>query len=262
MIAQAFKIVSGSWLTVVMKQQLEVYLSSLRDDLLISRITRKRLAQLDQVECTVLPQGWAEEVEHWLAGRDVTVRPGERGTSVVAGTVSTAGGARLTQRLTQVAGWLAETGDTRTKHVLRSVVLGMLADPGTVDNLYARVCAHRAGQDLLDFDPLAAPPSGGPLPATVLYVHHEPDSRCWSLDGGRRPRPPATCRAGATTGSRPSPTGELRPSPPASGSGPAPPASTTSSPQAPPHRCGNGSVLPGPVALTPESSCCGDARRQ
>jgi len=32
-----------------------VYLSSLRDDLLISRITRKRLALLDQVECTVLP---------------------------------------------------------------------------------------------------------------------------------------------------------------------------------------------------------------
>ena len=61
--------------------------------------------------------------------------------------------------------------------MLRSVVLGMLADPGTVDNLYARVCAHRAGQDLLDFDPLAAPPSGCPLPATVLYVHHEPDSR-------------------------------------------------------------------------------------
>ncbi|MGI8953758.1 MAG: hypothetical protein ACR2FL_04145 [Nocardioidaceae bacterium] len=158
-----------------MKQQLGVCLSSLRDDLLISRITRKRLAQLlDQVECTVLPAGVAEEVEHWLAGRDVTVRPGERGTSVVAGTVSTADGARLTQRLTQVAGWLAETGDTRTKHVLRSVALGMLADPGTVDNLYARVCAHRAGQDLLDFDPLAAPPSGGPLPATVLYVHYDP----------------------------------------------------------------------------------------
>jgi len=31
-IAQAFKIISGAWLTVVMKQQLEVYLSSLRYD--------------------------------------------------------------------------------------------------------------------------------------------------------------------------------------------------------------------------------------
>jgi len=30
--AQAFKIINCSWLTVAMKQQLEVYLSSLRDD--------------------------------------------------------------------------------------------------------------------------------------------------------------------------------------------------------------------------------------
>jgi len=156
---------------------------------LISRITRKRLVQLlDQVECTVLPAVVAEDVEHWLAGRDVTVRPGERGTSVVAGTVSTADGARLTQRLTQVAGWVAEMGDTRTKHVLRSVALGMLADPGTVDNLYARVCAHRAGQDLLDFDPLAAPPSGCPLPATCCTSTTNP-----------------TCGAGPWTATAPSP---------------------------------------------------------
>ena len=136
----------------------------------------------------MLPAVVAEDVEHWLAGRDVTVRPGERGTSVVAGTVSTADGARLTQRLTQVAGWVAEMGDTRTKHVLRSVALGMLADPGTVDNLYARVCAHRAGQDLLDFDPLAAPPSGCPLPATCCTSTTNP-----------------TCGAGPWTATAPSP---------------------------------------------------------
>ncbi|MEJ7757051.1 MAG: hypothetical protein WKF83_12755 [Nocardioidaceae bacterium] len=70
--------------------------------------------------------------------------------------------------------------------MLHSVALGMLADPGMLDDLYARVCAHRAGQDLLDLDlsdvapsdldPLAPAPSGHPLPATVLYVHHEPDT--------------------------------------------------------------------------------------
>ena len=179
----------------------EVLLEGVRGGVpLVARITRKRLQQvLDQVEMTVLPEGVAEEIEHWLAARDVTIRPGERGTSVLSGTVSTADGARLTHRLTQVADWWVELGDTRTRSVLRSVALGMLADPGMLDNLYARVCAHRAGQDLLDLDlsdvapsdldPLAPAPSGHPLPATVLYVHHEPDTTerkpggCWSLDG-------------------------------------------------------------------------------
>jgi len=55
----------------------EVLLEGVRGGVpLVARITRKRLQQvLDQVEMTVLSEGVAEEIEHWLAARDVTIRP-------------------------------------------------------------------------------------------------------------------------------------------------------------------------------------------
>lgn len=169
-------------------------------DPLISRITRKRLAQLlEQFQNTAdadAAASVADEVAHWLSQRDINIRPGEAGTSVIGGSLSTADGERLTQRLSQVASWLRELGDTRTLHELCSVAMGMLADTGTVDNLYDRVCAFRAGQDLLDHDPLAPPESRRPVPATVVYVHHQP-----------APTQPADDASGAPSGHAPAASG-------------------------------------------------------
>src|SRR5699024_9084802 len=163
---------------------------------LLARLSRRRLDEvIDQVVDAEDPEQGEDEVADALNNRDVSIRPGSRGTSDISGSLSSADGTRLEQRLAQVVGWLIELGDDRPQKVLRSVALGMLADPGTLDELWARVRAHRTGQHNDSDDGSTAPgrfgpvPSRspaswrGPVPETVLYLHLDRANGSWSLDG-------------------------------------------------------------------------------
>lgn len=155
-------------------------------DPLVARMSRKRLNHLiAQIVGVEGPDSAEEQVAAALAGRDVTIRPGPAGVADLSGSLSEADGARLQQRLAQVVGWLGELSDTRSKRVRRSVALGMLADPTGLDQLYARVQAHRRRQNNPGHggDNDRDDSSTAPVPATVLYIHYDRASQTWSLDG-------------------------------------------------------------------------------
>lgn len=57
----------------------------------------------------------------------------------------------------------------------------MLADPGSIERLYAEVHAIRTGQIPLSADTTAG--AAGPLPSTTLDAHHDRSSQTWSLEG-------------------------------------------------------------------------------
>ena len=152
---------------------------------LIVRLTRKRLQHLlDQILMVEDPDRAEATIADMLAARDVSIRPGGPGVADISGSLSAADGARLQQRLAQLVGWMVELGDTRTKAVLRSVALGMLAEPGLGERLHARICAHRRVDSDTDTDgPEDARRPTAPLPATVLYAHFDRGTGTWSLDG-------------------------------------------------------------------------------
>src|SRR5699024_9990338 len=120
--------------------------------------------------------------------RNVSMRPGERGVSELFGTLSSGDGQRLAQRLAQVVGWMKALGDDRPKSVLRSVALGMLADPGTVEALRSRVHALTPPNTHTPQTP-QTPPAQTPPPQTPPTPRQ---ARC--------PPPRCTCTSTASPG--------------------------------------------------------------
>jgi hypothetical protein len=170
---------------------------------LVARGTRKLSASVAaQVESEVLPQlatvttvrvkklvaaaviaadpAQADQTHQDAAGQcEVTIGPSVNGVSGVYGCLETPGAIRLDARVDQVADWLIELGDERPKTVLRAAALALLADPGEVQRLWRRVCAHRAGTQTPSADAV-------PVPATTLYVHHRRDAdgtTRWEAEG-------------------------------------------------------------------------------
>lgn len=127
------------------------------------------------------------------------------GATDLAARLATPDAARLDRRLDEVAGWLADAGDTRPRPVLRAVALGLLADPG----LLAMLADPGTSAD--DAEPTHPPPDDqlpgdhgaavrtvagiGGLPAdllarfasltsTVLYVHLDRSTDTWCEERG------------------------------------------------------------------------------
>ncbi|MFY0409634.1 DUF222 domain-containing protein [Solicola sp. PLA-1-18] len=160
------------------------------DHPLVARMSRRRLEDLVEQACDAAEPDEAEDRVAWaLAHRDVKIDTGdEPGIAEVRARVSTTDGARLDLRLRQVVGWLVKVGDTRSTAELRAVALGMLADHGRVEALWGQVQTHRAGEATQPDEAQAAIPTG-PMPATVLFVHHDASTRTWSVDRARASDP-------------------------------------------------------------------------
>ncbi|UYM07706.1 HNH endonuclease signature motif containing protein [Solicola gregarius] len=144
---------------------------------LIARVGMGRVQQiLDQIRIVEDPDDPENQRNENSARRSVSIW-GDDGVARISGTLSLDDGKRLDQRLDQIVESLRFLGDNRPHGILRSVALGMLDEPDSLDNLYHQVQAARADQ-----------PGDGGSPErsrrarrsgsrhTVLYVHFD---RCW-----------------------------------------------------------------------------------
>ncbi|UYM06450.1 HNH endonuclease signature motif containing protein [Solicola gregarius] len=165
---------------------------------LIARVGMGRVNQiLDQIRIVEDPDDPENQRNENSARRSVSIWPDE-GVARISGTLSLDDGKRLDQRLDQIVESLRFLGDNRPYGILRSVALGMLDEPDSLDDLYHHVQAARADQtdktepkpepDPEPADQSADLPGDGRSPErahrarrsgsrhTVLYVHFD---RCW-----------------------------------------------------------------------------------
>ncbi|UYM04697.1 HNH endonuclease signature motif containing protein [Solicola gregarius] len=166
---------------------------------LIARVGMGRVQQiLDQIRITEDPDDPEHQRNENSARRSVSIWPDD-GVARISGTLSLDDGKRLDQRLDQIVESLRFLGDNRPHDILRSVALGMLDEPDSLDDLYHQVQAARADQtdktsdtapkpDPEPADQSADQPGDGGSPEratrarrsgsrhTVLYVHFD---RCW-----------------------------------------------------------------------------------
>ena len=165
---------------------------------------RKILAQIRIVET---PDDAEDERDTNRNSRDVRIWPSGTGVAAINGTLSVRDGRRLDQRLDQIVESLRYLGDERPYGVLRSVALGMLDEPDSLDDLYAQVHDARTTQPTEKTEPTegaadapteersASPhddrpgpdafrrPTRQQRPKTVLYVHFDRTWGTYSLDG-------------------------------------------------------------------------------
>ncbi|UYM06563.1 HNH endonuclease signature motif containing protein [Solicola gregarius] len=159
---------------------------------LIARVGMGRVNQiLDQIRIVEDPDDAENQRTENSARRSVSIWPDD-GLARISGTLSLDDGKRLDQRLDQIVESLRFLGDNRPHGILRSVALGMLDEPDSLDDLYHHVQAARADQtDKTEPKPEPEPadqPGDGGSPErshrgrrsgsrhTVLYVHFD---RCW-----------------------------------------------------------------------------------
>ncbi|MGH3497430.1 MAG: DUF222 domain-containing protein [Nocardioidaceae bacterium] len=139
----------------------------------MDKVTTVNLKRLVDTEVLQVDPA-AADAERELARRalQVGISPGDDGVGDLWSRCDNHTLARIDQRLTTVAGWLAETGDASPARLRRVTALGLLADPGAVAALWQQVQATRTHRQ--DGDPAESVRSSGALPATVLYVHLRP----------------------------------------------------------------------------------------
>ncbi|UYM06435.1 HNH endonuclease signature motif containing protein [Solicola gregarius] len=161
---------------------------------LIARVGMGRVNQiLDQIRIVEDPDDPENQRNENRRRRSVSIWP-EDGLARISGTLSLDDGKRLDQRLDQIVESLRFLGDNRPHDILRSVALGMLDEPDSLDDLYHHVQAARADQTDKtepkpepDPEPADQPGDGGSPERshrgrrsssrhTVLYVHFD---RCW-----------------------------------------------------------------------------------
>ncbi|UYM04938.1 HNH endonuclease signature motif containing protein [Solicola gregarius] len=167
---------------------------------LIARVGMGRVQQiLDQIRIVEDPDDPENQRNENRRRRSVSIWP-EDGVARISGTLSLDDGKRLDQRLDQIVESLRFLGDNRTYDILRSVALGMLDEPDSLDDLYHQFQAARADQTDKTSDtapkpdPEPEPADGADQPGdggsperarrgrrsssrqTVLYVHFD---RCW-----------------------------------------------------------------------------------
>ncbi|UYM05738.1 HNH endonuclease signature motif containing protein [Solicola gregarius] len=159
---------------------------------LIARVGMARVNQiLDQIRITEDPDDPEHRRNENRNRRSVSIWPDD-GVARIAGTLSLDDGKRLDQRLDQIVESLRFLGDNRAYDILRSVALGMLDEPDSLDDLYHQVavarCGSGGGADAGADDSYADQPGDGGSPErarrarrsgsrqTVLYVHFD---RCW-----------------------------------------------------------------------------------
>ncbi|UPK76195.1 HNH endonuclease [Nocardioidaceae bacterium SCSIO 66511] len=169
---------------------------------LIGRITMPRLQLvLDQIRFVDDPDGAEKKRREARRRRGVTIWF-EDGVAYLSGTLSVDDGQRLDQRLDQLVESMRFLGDQRPDHILRSVAMGMVHEPDSLDDLYNLVADKT---DDADVDVPAEPePAPGPEPEsegesepkrsdgrrrhgrglreTVLYLHYDRCWGTWSLD--------------------------------------------------------------------------------
>ncbi|UYM07118.1 DUF222 domain-containing protein [Solicola gregarius] len=160
---------------------------------LIARVGMGRVNQiLDQIRITEDPDDPENQRNENRRRRSVSIWP-EDGLARISGTLTLDDGKRLDQRLDQIVESLRFLGDNRPHGILRSVALGMLDEPDSLDDLYHHVHkARRAGggTDADADDSYADQPGDGGSPEratrarrsgsrqSVLYVHFD----TWSLE--------------------------------------------------------------------------------
>lgn len=164
----------------------------------LGRVTPAGLRHLIDTEIlNVDPKAADAERELARAARQVGINPGEDGVGNLWARCDNHTLARLDERITAVAGWLAETGDSDPVRLRRVTALGLLADPSAVAALWETVQTVRSrpatrGNDnhndsKRDNDAADDPERdlatqlgsvladrgrvGAGLPGTVLYVH-------------------------------------------------------------------------------------------
>ncbi|UYM05713.1 HNH endonuclease signature motif containing protein [Solicola gregarius] len=163
---------------------------------LIARVGMGRVQQiLDQIRIVEDPDDAENQRTENSARRSVSIWPDD-GLARISGSLSLDDGERLDQRLDQIVESLRFLGDNRPHGILRSVALGMLDEPDSLDDLYHQVAAARRGSgggtdadaDDSYADQSADEPGDGGSPErarrarrsgsrhTVLYVHFD---RCW-----------------------------------------------------------------------------------
>lgn len=172
---------------------------------LLARVGMSRLrAILEQIHPTARPEDTDDEVARNLAQRYVDLRPLEAGVGDIHGILSTEDAARLDGRLNSIVESLRNAGDRRCPAELRSVALGILAEPARLDLLLDGLedggCEDEAettdaveecdDADSGTPDPTVREPRGDdtpfrktPMPATVLYLHCDRASATWLLEG-------------------------------------------------------------------------------
>ncbi|UYM07608.1 HNH endonuclease signature motif containing protein [Solicola gregarius] len=182
---------------------------------LIARVSMGRVNQiLDQIRITEDPDDPENQRNENSARRSVSIWPDD-GVARISGTLSLDDGKRLDQRLDQIVESLRFLGDNRPHGILRSVALGMLDEPDSLDDLYHQVQTARAGEDTqtdnqpdqtdqtdqtsqtgeTEPTPNPAPPDGAERPdaftrptrtrgsrATTLYLHFDRTWGTWSLE--------------------------------------------------------------------------------
>ncbi|UPK74213.1 HNH endonuclease [Nocardioidaceae bacterium SCSIO 66511] len=153
---------------------------------LIARITMPRLQLvLDQIRFVDDPDGAEKKRREARRRRGVTIWF-EDGVAHISGTLTVDDGQRLDQRLDQLVESMRFLGDTRPDHILRSVAMGMVHEPDSLDDLYTLVAdktddATGAETD----DPKPSKRRGSRrrgLRETVLYLHYDRCWGTWSLD--------------------------------------------------------------------------------
>ncbi|UYM06029.1 HNH endonuclease signature motif containing protein [Solicola gregarius] len=184
---------------------------------LIARVGMGRVNQiLDQIRIVEDPDDPETRRNEGRNRRSVSIWP-EDGVARISGTLTLDDGKRLDQRLDQIVESLRFLGDNRSYDILRSVALGMLDEPDSLDDLYRQVHKARsagAGDDTQtdtqpdnqpdqtdqasaagETEPKPKPPGDGERPdaftrprrgrgmrATTLYVHFDRTWGTWSLD--------------------------------------------------------------------------------
>ncbi|UPK74670.1 13E12 repeat family protein [Nocardioidaceae bacterium SCSIO 66511] len=179
---------------------------------LIARITMPRLQLvLDQIRFVDDPEGAEKKRREARRRRGVTIWF-EDGVAHITGTLTVDDGQRLDQRLDQLVESMRFLGDQRPDHILRSVAMGMVHEPDSLDDLYTLVADKTDGDtDDTEAD-IPAEPEPEPVPEpepesepepegesepkpskrrrsrrrglreTVLYVHYDRCWGTWSLD--------------------------------------------------------------------------------
>ncbi|UPK73077.1 HNH endonuclease [Nocardioidaceae bacterium SCSIO 66511] len=164
---------------------------------LIARITMPRLQLvLDQIRFVDDPHGAEKKRREARRQRGVTIWF-EDGVAHLSGTLTVDDGQRLDQRLDQLVESMRFLGDTRPDHILRSVAMGMVHEPDSLDDLYTLVADKTddaTGADV-PAEPETEPEAESePKPSkrrrsrrrglreTVLYLHYDRCWGTWSLD--------------------------------------------------------------------------------
>ena len=144
---------------------------------------RKILAQIRIVET---PEDAEDERDGNRNRRDVRIWPSGTGVASINGTLSVEDAQRLDQRLDHIVESLRFLGDERPYGVLRSVALGMLDEPDSLDDLYAKVRAARAGDEAAE--PHAEEPEPETEPAGHETTGHETTGNETSDERAASPR--------------------------------------------------------------------------